>query len=98
MSKSRNHFVYALCLLPWARFKPSRPEFYVLSIKIVAMPLQLKPLEPSDAKAWAWLDYISYKSTVGRYLWLRDPSPETLQLMTQDRLNDLQKPNTYHWK
>lgn len=62
------------------------------------MPLQLKPLKPSDAKAWAWLDYISFKSTVGRYLWLRDPSPETLQLMTQDRLNDLQKPNTHHWK
>jgi GNAT superfamily N-acetyltransferase len=62
------------------------------------MPLRLKPLTSSDAKAWAWLDYISFKGTVGRYLWLRDPSPDTLQLMAQDRLKDLQMEDTYHWK
>jgi len=62
------------------------------------MPLKLLPLQPSDVEAWAKLDYFSFKETVGRIFWTRDPSPETFALMAQDRLKDLRVPDTVHHK
>jgi ribosomal protein S18 acetylase RimI-like enzyme len=62
------------------------------------MQLKLLNLQPSDVKAWAELDYFTFKQTIGRVLWKRDPSPETWAKMAQDRIKMLETPDTVHHK
>jgi hypothetical protein len=42
------------------------------------------------------LDYVSFRETIGRVLWKREPSPESFVRMAQERLLELQTPNSDH--
>jgi ribosomal protein S18 acetylase RimI-like enzyme len=62
------------------------------------MPLKLLPMQASDIDAWARLNYFTFRQTIGRVMWTHDPSEETFALLAQDRLKELQTPNTVHHK
>ncbi|KAI8936196.1 hypothetical protein NX059_006627 [Plenodomus lindquistii] len=63
------------------------------------MPLILSPMTPSDTLSWTRIRHLAYLGPTHDTIHSINPIPESeIRLVAADRVRDLQKPNTFHWK
>jgi GNAT superfamily N-acetyltransferase len=61
------------------------------------MPIILQPLEPKDVDDWVQVHFAAFYPLMP-FLWNASYSPESLKILAQKRLGDLNDPHSVVWK